>query len=871
MVAFYNDLEKIKEPDWTGASKEPSPKKADTSMETLLSGLGDLAGGAARMADQTITAKIGEDARKQIDPIRDDLTKTLETANAGSTAIADDPNNPSATSEDGAGGGGGGEDDLAPPTTPLPTPAQNQLNTLARTKAAVDAGAHPSSDYYTKLNAVVSQLRSQYPGYADQIDASVSKITGVIPANALLRSRLAEYNASQRAVASADNKVRTEYHTDSGYLQQLDPKGVSYDKYKANRDQYQILIGQMKAKDQAYKSEELALDANTKTDAASARSGEKLFTSFAGRHVQTFVNGAMADLKAEGDAITAKGTKANPEEVQAYNMKVTEAINQIKLNLVTKANEQRPLADGKMAPSYATRVGMDKVNKIADEAVQPLKDLAAMYSQDNKNGIANLAGNVAKNREHQAVVQLTTQFPGLNTIGAMRSIAGNEGASLVLQKSNSLLDQVARAANTTAVTGVATAKPGEVPTIDKIAQNLPEGKRGAQTKLLLEQFVELAKNEDPKVAANAVEALYKDKRFFAELPAAQQATVFQMLAHPNFTEKMKALGGEAFQQYSSWVEGAATTVGKTAIDTLQKDMVEFNRFETTFHPDAFQFSGTPRPGAQGAPSINADPRKYAAQSLAPINRLAKQLQPVLEAQYGADAPQKFMELLGSKGLDMGAEKKGTVSEELGKSIFKTLKGVLPTPSSNTDQPIPGYSTKPGKGTAVEGKAKFSIIDDTVMDIAKKYSGLDENKDTKVIASFIKNGMGKSIDPSKTPWCAGYVNAVLGTAGKEGTGSLAALSFLNHGKATTKPAEGDIVVLSRGGKNSGQGHVGFYAGTVDHDGEKYIKVLGGNQGRLGAVSEQEFPASRVRGFRKVSATEMQQYAEAEGIDPVENVA
>lgn len=137
-----------------------------------------------------------------------------------------------------------------------------------------------------------------------------------------------------------------------------------------------------------------------------------------------------------------------------------------------------------------------------------------------------------------------------------------------------------------------------------------------------------------------------------------------------------------------------------------------------------------------------------------------------------------------------------------------------------------------------------------IEIARSFDGVDEEKDAKVISSFIKKAAGININPAKTAWCAAFVNAVLGASGKEGTGRLNARSFLNWGEATDKPSKGDVVVFSRGGRNSAKGHVGFYVGSEERDGETYIRVLSGNQSD--SVNESSYPASRLLGFRRASS-------------------
>lgn len=95
---------------------------------------------------------------------------------------------------------------------------------------------------------------------------------------------------------------------------------------------------------------------------------------------------------------------------------------------------------------------------------------------------------------------------------------------------------------------------------------------------------------------------------------------------------------------------------------------------------------------------------------------------------------------------------------------------------------------------------------------------------------------------ETPWCAGFVNAMVEDVGIKGTQSGMARSFESWGQPCG-PIPGAIVVFWRGSRTSGSGHVGFLTGR-DQSGN--LMVLGGNQGD--AVNIKPFSASRVIGYR-----------------------
>jgi uncharacterized protein (TIGR02594 family) len=135
------------------------------------------------------------------------------------------------------------------------------------------------------------------------------------------------------------------------------------------------------------------------------------------------------------------------------------------------------------------------------------------------------------------------------------------------------------------------------------------------------------------------------------------------------------------------------------------------------------------------------------------------------------------------------------------------------------------------------EAEWPFIYDTsrIHSVASQYVGLHERTNRNTLKAVI------NLDPSRTPWCAAFVNAILHTTGIQGTGSNHARSFLRYGVATNAPRKGDIVVVGR--------HVGFYEGHVTRNGRTYVAVLGGNQ--KNRVQTSYFLASKVSSYRRVA--------------------
>jgi len=76
---------------------------------------------------------------------------------------------------------------------------------LGGLESAKANGKISPTDYLGRLNAMAKSYRARYPGYKDLIDSEVSKVTGVNPANAQIKSLLSDINSYASAKAGTDH------------------------------------------------------------------------------------------------------------------------------------------------------------------------------------------------------------------------------------------------------------------------------------------------------------------------------------------------------------------------------------------------------------------------------------------------------------------------------------------------------------------------------------------------------------------------------------------------------------------------------------------------------------------------------------------
>jgi uncharacterized protein (TIGR02594 family) len=187
--------------------------------------------------------------------------------------------------------------------------------------------------------------------------------------------------------------------------------------------------------------------------------------------------------------------------------------------------------------------------------------------------------------------------------------------------------------------------------------------------------------------------------------------------------------------------------------------------------------------------------------------------------------------------------------------FQTLRGLKP-------DGVVGPQTWTALGQKMAGKkapASAKVTGANWMSIARGELELQvrtlpgQEHDPRILEYFDTTTYQPGDD--ETAWCSAFVNWVLKKAGKKGTRSAAAKSWLDWGTTLAAPREGAVTVIYYKAKDkkidgckpmtTGSGnHVGFFVSAS----ATHIRLLGGNQGKK--VSEIGFPLScwEVKGYR-----------------------
>jgi muramidase (phage lysozyme) len=672
MAPFNPGLNPTNDPNYLNASRgySKSDVPVDTSLGTLFGNVGTMVGEGASAVDTAIQTNLRADITAAVNPIRDaagaNLTPDETIAVAGTGARG--------AKYSAAVGAGLTPDDLAAGNASVPDGVTRNMNGLNRLTAAYKSGQLSDTHYYAQLESVVKDMKQRYPGYQDQVDAMVSQITGVNPANALRRAVLMDMNSMAAASNSAANKIQTQFNTDAKYIQTIHP-GMDVNAYAANKNAVDVEVGQLKARDYGIQAEEAQLGLMDKRDARAGTVAAQTFTNRANYYVSSFVSGAINSLKNKSEALLSQGANANPKDVQNLVNQYQALRSVISTNLDQMAS--KPLDSN--GNSYMTYMKPEQLKAIKDQTLAPLDTIVQNLGIDAAHtGVANAAANILKNRNSQDMLKIEDKFPAARAINVMGKMVGPQGSSILLQKSQALPEMSRAIANTAWMT-IADKENPNIPMVSDALNAHGPNLTGKVATVTVKGVQTLAQNPDPEIASRAVTSLYGDQKFFANVSPADKTALYKSLTSPDFTQKMITLGKTnpaALNAYEQWVTTNAVPVYKQAVDDLQQAS-EYNRYNVTFDPKTNHFVAVTKPEfsnpVRGLASPTGAPFDPAGNQVAKVNELSDRIMPVLKAQYGDQAPQKFMQILQASGYNPNAPQHGTWLEGLGGAVSNAFK------------------------------------------------------------------------------------------------------------------------------------------------------------------------------------------------------
>lgn len=386
MAPFNPDVKDVKPVNPIGWSHSAEvPGSFASGLSEAIKGIGSTIQLGAKAGVDLVEQNIDTAARDKIEPIKNDRIAEL----AGEDfrlklGLGERPSTDTASITE------GNVSDLA-----VPGDLKREIKSLSILPDARANGKISPSDYYGRLMAASSDLRSRYPvGFRDYIDKEISKITGVDPANAYMQSLTADINANQTHVQAERNKIASEILT----LHGKDPTAPqAYENFRNGGSIREATnwISRVKAVD--VKHERIMADLAEKSalDKSDETSAERSFTEFAALKVATTsknvsaVNGLSSEkireitinqLQNKGEALTSEQflSLANAQRgfMEANRAALVQELNFVDTNPNSKTYRPVPLA----------RILGEKGNKIIENALSSDAEIVKQLS-DGKIGL----------------------------------------------------------------------------------------------------------------------------------------------------------------------------------------------------------------------------------------------------------------------------------------------------------------------------------------------------------------------------------------------------------------------------------------------------------------------------------------------------
>jgi hypothetical protein len=668
MARFNPSPDPTNDPNYLGYSKGYDQVKADTSLGGLFSGIGDVAGTAFKVADQEIQEKIRREATTQIDALNAQHGGYLEPEEIPAIAGKGSRGTKYAQATE---TGQTPEIDM----DAVPAGATRRLDGLKKLGRAYNAGELSNSYYESQFTAIVANLRSQYPAYRQQIDAVTSDIRGTPAANNLRKSLLADMQSMAAAGTSADRQNEAWYKADQKYLHTLFP-----DKDKAwmiaNRPVLEVQVGKVKAFEFDLEIQDKELGLDTKKDARKERKAEHLFNQAAVHEVSTFMTGQTNALgvnlgQLQKDVNSARARGASPDEIQALRQKVVDAKAVIGQAIDNRFNSMQSVRF----------VDANKRDAIKNTALKQLDGIVAQL-EDPNGGLASVSANIVKLQTDRDVQAAMKNFPVSRALAVSRKLFGETATALIMPGILPELNEVIVNGKLLHVADKESTSPpppvAEILDANRRNDNVGEVPPKV-TRLTVTGLKKLAEDKDPAIAARAVESLYKDPKWFAEVPMKQKQQVYEVLGSEDFTKKMLALGEknpQAWKQYSGFMKENFKSVFGQGVADLQS-AIDFNQYEVKFQPKSFEFSVTAKPEYLRAQRMQGqllpgqpDPAQRFADK---INNGTRLIKPILEREFGEQAQEQLIRLIGLDTSQQGS--KGNLIQELGKKVWESLPGL----------------------------------------------------------------------------------------------------------------------------------------------------------------------------------------------------
>jgi muramidase (phage lysozyme) len=570
MAEITQDVKTVTPTSYIGLSKEPDRVRPNTGFGELFKGIGSLAEGAITAIDE----KNKEDISNSIYGGVDDIQKEMGVDAAAEAGAAKTPLFT------------GNENN----TSVNPAVAENierSSESLARLKTALEQGKITQMYYAQRSEALVRNLRAQYPGYREFIDDKVSKITGMKPANAIIREINSVIEAKK---SSAQQNAEREKTFIRGKLEHLSPEereeainGGWDDPQK--RAKYTKSIGDREGMISNIQVQKAALELKAKMGAAVDDEAIGYLQNYSHNMTNLQLDKAYRELDPLLKGLR-EGQTLSPDQV----MKVRAAVQALKTEAIKQFDTELATGFGEDKKNFLQRLPPAKVKELKDQLESRFSDIIETIE---KGDFSMLKANstFTKMQIESDSRKIVGSEPSIRAMASVKELLGQEGVKFMLPTAEAQVkfrDNVQRAVETF-IKAEFLQKDGNLGDTIKGLKKL-DGQLGvpttktkaAMTQVFTDTAKKLAdKNVDPAFLEKFVTQVFgsgESTKAWTEyfVPEERQA-IFKMFTSPDIIKNLEKIKGtEAAKHVQLFIERSARANLQTSADSITDKITEPN-------------------------------------------------------------------------------------------------------------------------------------------------------------------------------------------------------------------------------------------------------------------------------------------------------
>jgi muramidase (phage lysozyme) len=685
MASFTPNLGPSQDPSYLRyASDIDVDKRGNRTAATAIEGAANLIGLGTKAAYTGIVDSAKKDVQERVDAIRADFGVDAA-AEKAAEGIAPTDATGDASNFVFAESGGRRTAKGAPPGV---AGLGERVSSL---QEAYNQGKLSESYYLGRLEAMTREVRAKYPGFREEVDGIVQNITGVVPANALRKSLVADLDRAERARQS---KVGSDETFVRQNLEHMHPNTLAkWQRGEVQFNELQLEVAQNQRVNQMMDTERKELQ--LRKDRREAVQGDSI--AVAEKDVQAEVTRNITGIvDGSGGIAKVREMIQNPQKLdQNQKDQLAQTFN-VERERLTMAMRQ------KLNHRVYDDLTIAQKNKIVEDGLVHLKDLEIAITNKDTGTLYRTANylEAQKNEDMRRLLDKNEALRKSRAVGAMDR--DGKIMDILLKHSPDFMGKVIDSGRQLNATELILGE-GNVTTQlnraveagkDSGTRELAEGK-AIRANIRDVATMITAPGADPNAIKNIAKGGFGpgNENFVNRFKRENQMEVWSTMASPAVSQVMaqfKDSDPAVWNQYTKWVGDNFNRQFRRAAQDISSVLVSRNSpVSVTFNQETNQFDVTPLPG-QESRVRELQIRGYDPLNIAQeFNAALRVMEPIIKTN-GENPTGRLLDVIKQLGLDPNAPKD--------KPFFETFGAALGTLFSQETNPEKlGYAFEAGVG------------------------------------------------------------------------------------------------------------------------------------------------------------------------------